>query len=122
MAMAANLTEAANLTYDQLSLAWLASTIQAKYAAFITALQPAGQPAVFRDSVPNDRPVGNWLPLMAAVQSQMDVGVLPQDQFNAAVDHLYRMCLGAASALANGLITNTQATAMLNAWNAQFGT
>lgn len=114
--MAASLTDAAHLSYDRAGVLWAAATLKTRIGLFITAVSP-----IFEDAVPNDRPVGNWLVLMKALHSQMGAGVLPEVQFNEAVEQLYRICLAGAAQLAASLITNTQATALLAAWNAQIG-
>lgn len=114
--MAANLTDAAHLSYTRASTLWYASTLKAKFGLFIDAVQ-----VTFKDDIPNDRPVGNWLILMKSLHSQMGAGILPEVQFNDAVEQLYRICLAGASQLAAGLISGAQAAALLAAWNAQIG-
>lgn len=119
MAMAANLSDAANLSFDQGSLAWYADTFDTKFAAFVTACA-----AIFEDARPNDRPVGNWLVPMWALSVTLSAqsSEPSNDQFSLGVDYLFRICFAAAFAQAQSRITNTQATAMLTAWNSAFGT
>lgn len=122
MTMAGNLQEAAYITYQQLAILWTAGTLETTVALYSADLAP-----LFEDQVPNDRPVGNWLVLIDALLSQMPRPLpptlkTPEDQFNQLVEYIGRMCDGAFWARFNNLITATQATAMLTAWNTRFGT
>lgn len=119
MAMAANLSSAATLSYSQVSLTWYALTLKAKFAAFITDVSP-----LLEDSKPNDRTVGNWLIPMQALSTAMSssLAAVTEAQFNGVVEYLYRFCYAAAFAQAQLRITNAQAVALLAAWNARFGT
>lgn len=114
--MAANLTDAAHLSYTRASVHWAAGNLRTKLTAFITAVRP-----IFEDAIPNDRPVGNWIILLANTEGSMSAGVTPESQFNTAVEQLFRICSAGASQLAAGLITAGKATALLTAWNAQIG-
>lgn len=118
MVMAADLQQAGFLGYPQMSLLWQTpNALQSAAAGFAIAVNP-----VFDDNTPNDRPIGNWLILIDSLISQLPTGVLLEEQFNQVVDNIGRMCLAAFSALSDSLISNAQATAMLTAWNAAFGT
>lgn len=114
--MAATLTEAAHLTYVRSRSKWTAGTLQAAVLGLINDTSP-----IFDDNRPNDRPVGNWLVPLKGLQENFAVGVLPLVQFDQAVTFIYRLCLAGAAQLAEGLITNTQATALLTVWNARIG-
>lgn len=114
--MAANLTDAAHLTYVRSRSKWTAATLQAAVLGLINDVSP-----IFDDNRPDDRPVGNWLVPLKGLEQNFAVGVLPLVQFDQAVDYIYRLCLAGAAQLAEGLITNTQATALLAAWNTRIG-
>jgi hypothetical protein len=114
--MAANLTDAAHLSYARASVHWAAGNLKTQLAAFIAAIRP-----VFEDAIPNDRPVGNWIVLLQNTADQMDPGVTPETIFNTAVEQLYRICSAGAAQLAANLITAPKAAALLAAWNAQIG-
>lgn len=119
MTMAANLTEAASLSYVQVSLTWTALTLKTKYAAYLATASP-----ILSDGSPNDRTVGNWLVLIAALSTEMSstTSVVSEAQFDTAVEYLYRICLAGAQADAQGRITTAQRIALLAAWNTNFGT
>lgn len=117
MAMATDLTNAANIGYNQCSLFWYAGTLPGALSNFITAASP-----IFSDDRPNDRPVGDWLVLLYALSQAVDPLNMTDEQLDTCATYLFRMCLGAASAQTSSLISTAQATALLTAWNANFGT
>lgn len=121
MTMAATLVEAANLSYSQLALKWTANTLRTATAAFAAAASP-----VFPDSQDNCRPVGNWMVLIDALVSTLPPAPLPVavSDLNQDVEYVARMCYAAftLNAQVPQLVTNAQATALLAAWNAAFGT
>ncbi len=115
--MAADLKDAAYSTYSQLSTWWADDTLRSTIVAFYTSANP-----LFQDSVPNDRPVGNWLVLIKAALSQMPtVGQATLEQFNQIVEYVFRMCFAGYTMAAAGLITGAQATALTDVWNNSFG-
>jgi hypothetical protein len=117
MTMAANLTQAAGLSYAQASLAWTALTLKTKLTTFIGTAS-----ALFEDAVPDDRSVGNWLVLMTALATEMVAASVSETQFDTCVEYLYRICFAAATAQAQSRITAAQGNALLVAWNTNFGT
>lgn len=118
MTMAATLTEAAYLTYEQCGILWTANTLRNKYEAFLEDVSP-----IFSDSQPNDRPVGNWLIPMYALLTQVEAAT-PEEQvfLNTCVQYIYRICYAGYIMNSDGFISNTQATQLLAAWNANIGT
>lgn len=119
MAMAADLKEAAYLSYPQASLLWTAGLAQLRTALnnFIVGASP-----LFEDAVANDRPVGNWLIPMKSIAAVMPGVAVPIGQLNNAVEVLYRMCYAAYINFQRNLITSDQAVALLALWNTLFGT
>lgn len=117
MTMAADLTEAAHLSYDQCGILWNAGTLRTNFLAFTQAVIP-----IFDDARPNDRPVGNWLVPIAAIPADVPAETPESQAFVQGCQNLlFRICFAGADQLALGNITNTQATALLAAWNAQIG-
>lgn len=119
MTMAANLTSAAALTYDQMRIKALitGSSIKTQLTSFIAAVNP-----IVPDSIPNNRPVGNWLIPMAALAQTMRGLDMSLSDFNLAVDYVSKLCSVANVQRNAGLITVAQGTALLAAWNTAFGT
>lgn len=117
MAFAATLLEAAHLSYDQAAIYWTANTLDTKFSAFITSAS-----SIFEDAKPNDRTVGDWIILMRQLSAQDGYtdSPMPLALFNQIAEQLFRMCYAGFSL--NGVtITNTQAVALLAAWNANIG-
>ena len=125
MTAAVDLLDAANLTPQNLRTRWDADTLQAKMIAFWQAIEPS-----FDDQIPNDHPISNWISIIAAfapsIQGFADTknpGFTPYaggtiNTFSTSVDYVYRLC---KFAYYYPLITPAQKTAILNAYNAQFG-
>jgi hypothetical protein len=119
MTMATDPANAAFLTADQVSISWTAGTLRAQLLAFIDGVSPS-----FQDARPNDRPVGNWLVLLSAAAEFMNVpnGQLPLESFNLVVQNVFGICQTCWGLLSQSLITNDQADAFTDAWNAAWGT
>lgn len=117
MTMAVDLQQAGFLSYPQMTLQWVADTLDTTVPAFSTAVN-----GTFEDAVPNDRPIGNWLILIDALADQLPATDVPETMFNQIVEYVGRMCLAGFVALNSGLISVAQANALLAAWNATFGT
>ena len=117
--MAANLEDAANLSYARISVKWTANTVRANTNAFIIACA-----LVLDDNAPTDRTVGNWLVPLNALATQMNAdsnNPMPQALFNTLVEYVYRMMMAAAYAQAQSRITTAQSNALLAAWNTNYG-
>lgn len=125
MAAASTLLNAAQLASGNLYTLWIADTLATKVAAFATAAN-----AIFPETTPNNQPIGNWIAVIAALAptilafepdgtSRADGSVVT---YNHAVDAVYRICkLGWEFQNASpALITGSQATQLLAAYNAQF--
>src|SRR5436309_2409350 len=117
MAMATDLTDAANIGYNQCSLFWYAGTLAGVLSNFVAAADP-----IFSDERANDRPVGDWLVLLYALSQEIAANQVTDEELDTCATHLFRMCLAAASAQTSALITTAQANALLVVWNANFGT
>lgn len=118
MTFAADLTEAAHLSYDQVGILWNAGTLRTSILAFTQQVLP-----IFDDARPNDRPVGNWLVPIAALPIDVEAQSPESQTFVQGCQNLlFRICFAGSDQLALGNITNTQATALLAAWNANIGT
>ncbi len=117
MTMAGNLEQAGFLSYPQMTLQWIADTLDTTVPAFSASIT-----GTFEDAIPNDRPVGNWLILIDALASELPAIDVPEVQFNQIVEYVGRMCLAGFVAFNEGLISAGQANALLAAWNAAFGT
>jgi hypothetical protein len=113
--VAANLKEAAQDAFGNLNTLWLATTLKAKLALFCDAALP-----IFPQERDNNHPVSNWTTLLDALQDAMPASPTFLD-LNAAVDQLYRLCWIGYYLQGQSLITSAQATALLAAYNLQFG-
>lgn len=123
MAAAPDLFEAAEQAPADLQLLWQADTLQDDVIAFWREALVA-VPA----SIPNNKPLANWLAIIAAFApsildyeatnvtgTQNMLGTLTT--YQTSVDYVYRFCKLAYALQGQGLITNTQATALLAAYN-----
>ena len=132
MAPAATLLEAAQDAQANLNVLWAADTLQTKMVAFWEAVEP-----FFPEGPPNNAPIENWISVIAAFSPKVldyvqegiptvtaVVGLNTIQTFNQAVDYIYRFCKFASfySGEQGGtaFIDATQATAILDAYNAQF--
>ena len=116
---AADLTQAANDAASNLAVLWAADTLKAKVTTFWQAIDP-----VFPESSPGNKPIGDWIAIIAALAptilayEQSDrQGVGSVTTYNLAVDYVYRLCKFAA--VYDG-ITGAQQTQLLAAYNAAF--
>jgi hypothetical protein len=117
MTMATTLTEAAYLSYDQCGIHWNAGVLRDAFSEFLPAAS-----AIFSDSRPDDRPVGNWLVPMYALLTQVEAASPESQRFlDSCVQYLYRICYAGYVMRQQGLITNAQAVSLLAAWNAHIG-
>ena len=117
--MAATLEDAANTSYARISVKWIANTVRANTNAFIIACA-----LQLDDNDPNARTVGNWLVPLNALATQMNAdsnNPMPQALFNTLVEYVYRMMMAAAYAESQSRISSAIATALLAAWNTNYG-
>src|SRR4051812_20371675 len=113
MTVAADLLEAANLAPQNIRALWVADTLQTQLDLFWQALQPE-----FEEQTPNDRPVGDWIAIIASFTPS----ILPYadntagaiTQVSLAYDYVYRLC---KFAYYYTLISGAQQTAILDAYN-----
>lgn len=123
---AADLEEAAGLAFDNLFGLWLAGDNQLKTATatFCRTLLP-----VFPESDATARPIADWLTLLYAQSSLMPTvnttnppTLVPYESLLTTADQVYRLCwLGSEATSTSPRLSSTQMTALLAAYNAQFG-
>lgn len=120
MATAADLNEAAYLSFAQCSIKWRANTLHTSLNTFVNEAKdilPQGVEAGTTGSVP-----GNWFISLCAlstlVNSETPYNGLPLglELFYQIVFTLYRLCYVASAATAG------QQADLLAAWNTAFGT
>lgn len=123
MTVAADLLEAAEFAQGNLQTLWVADTLQARMIAFWQAITDD-----FPEETPNNRPVGNWIAVIAAFspsildfETSTRLGVDTLATYQTAAIYIYRLCKFAYYYHADALITNAQRDAILAAYNAQFG-
>lgn len=104
----ANLQQAANQAYDNMYVQWNTGQLKSRLTSFASQCSP-----FFKEGNPNDRTVGNWLIPIQALAANMSAGVTPLSLFNDAVQYIYRMCWQADAMQTAGLISATQANAVL---------
>lgn len=115
MATATTLPEAAFQAYSNLYTLYLANTLKTQVAAFCAAILPT-----FPDETPDGRPVANWATLLYVTSSQMPSSSVPYTSLNDAATQLYKLCFMAQALKDAGLITASQASAVLTQYNAKF--
>ncbi len=118
MTIAANLVEAANLSYLNIYTPWqLGVPLITKLLTFSSNVA-----AQFSDTRPNDRPVGNWIiPFQAFAVFMQTAPIRVPTNLNTAVQFVYRICYATNQLNVQGLISGAQATAVLTSYNALFG-
>jgi hypothetical protein len=115
MAAEVSLTAAAYNAVINLKPLWAANTLKARLTTFANDLQ-----ATFPDQISDNRPVGNWLGIIAALADQMPVAAVPFTDFMTAADYVYKACWMANQLDVQNLISAAQAAAMLAEYNADF--
>lgn len=115
MATAANLIEAAGQAFDNLYIWWQANQLRTRIIAFCATASPT-----FPDSDVKSRPVGNWLIMIRAAVEPLPAVNIELDDLNTLCQQIYRICYLTSQLNALGDITNTQANALLNNYNATF--
>lgn len=109
------LISAAQNAFTNLDVLWVAGTLKTQLVAFYTGLFP-----LFPDQAPNNHPVANWGVLLAAATSQLPSSNVSFLSLAVIADQLYRLCYLASVLATQNLISNTQATALLALYNAEF--
>lgn len=125
MPPAANLDDCANDVSLALLPHWRNNTLEAAMVAFATDLDPE-----FPDGTPNNQPIGNWIGVIGSfAPSVLDfvqdltrpsIGVGTITTYRLSVQYVYRLVKIASALLAQGLISSTQATAIVNSFNTNF--
>lgn len=123
MATATDLLDAATQTPANLNTLWRADTLQARVTAFASDLVDD-----FPDDVPSNRPIANWLAVIAAFAPTIQsfdnagshLGQNTEQTFQAAVRYVYRICKLGYYYEDEGFISSAQAAAILAAYNARF--
>lgn len=118
MTMAVSLPDAAVLTADNLYTLWVANTLKAKSGLFWSTLQ-----ATFPEQEIKSHPCSNWITLIAALSDSMPAASVSIASLNTLVSYVYSLCFLASqlSTQVPAQISAGQATAVLTAYNAQFG-
>ncbi len=112
MATAVDLTEAAQQSWDNLTVLAIAGTLRTRLLAFCATcvpLYPQGEAA--------GHPVANWLAVLNGFATDMATTAGEWPLLRIAADLVYRLCF-MAQQLTSSLPTETTAT--LAAYNAQF--
>lgn len=115
MAPAADLQAAANDAYDDIFIYWQANSLKSRLTNFALAINSSGD---FPDDDPNSRTIGDWLiPIQALADTIVGKGTL--DQFNTAVQYVYRICWAAdvMSQTTPPVITPAAAAVVLTQFN-----
>lgn len=117
MPLAANLIEAAGFAYENLFTWWGlgGGQLKVRLSSFLFQINPD-----FPEEIPNNHPVSNWFPLLKALTETMPSPRPDLDGFNQAVQYVYRICWATSAMQTAGLITNAQATEVLNSYNGVF--
>lgn len=126
MAMAADLVAASKLSFQQIVLTaggpgsdFSEGLVKTAVANFVADTLP-----VFPDTPPGNRPVGDWLIPLSAIESTMQPGngILSLVILDEIVDVVAKMASAGNTAASLSQITGAQAAALLAAWNSAFGT
>jgi hypothetical protein len=116
MATAVTLAQAAGQSYDNLHIRWVANALKNALLTFCDTTLPQ-----FPDTASQSRPVSNWIAVIWALGTKMPATSVPMDQLNLAAQYVYRLCWMADTLLTAGLITNDQATFLLQSYNIIIG-
>lgn len=116
MTMAATLSEAAGLAWDNANVHWVMNNLP-------TTMENFWQFSIssFAESQPKSRPVSNWLVVIANLANVMTFPITPISEVSTAARAIYGVCWMGQQLLNQGLISSAQATSLLNAYNATFG-
>ena len=112
MATAANLTQAAKQSWDNLTPSAIAGTLRADLLAFCVAIGP-----LYPQGDLSAHPVANWIAVLHAFAQNMASTSNEWPLLRIAADYVYRLCFMAAQ-LTTALPTATTQT--LAAYNANF--
>lgn len=115
MAAAANLFQAGQQSWVNLSPLATAGTLRTKLLTFVSTIAPS-----FTQGAPGDHPVANWIAILWAFAQTMSATAGHWDQLRIATDYLYRLCFMGEQSNSQGLITPTQYNLVLATYNAQF--
>ena len=116
MTIALNLTNAAGLAFDNLQVKWLSNHLKDSLQNFWIPLLP-----LFPDINDAQRPVSNWLIIIATFSDLISQTSVPISDLTLAAEYVYRMCWMTDVLRASGAITSAQATAVLGAYNGNIG-
>lgn len=109
------LTEAAKQSWTNMVDLTIAGTLGSAIATFCRAVI-----AAFPAPTTKNHPVLNWNAVLFGYQSQMGGSANDYVELRISADYVYRLCYMAAQSQTQGLISTTQAAAILAAYNANF--
>ena len=112
---AVDLRQAALQAWDNMFPLCALGTLKTSITAFIAAITPS-----FDQQRQGDHPMLNWISVLAGFNAQSEGDALDWPELRIACDYVYRLCWMGFQASTQGLITPTQAAAVLAAYNAQF--
>lgn len=115
MAAAANLFQAGQQAWENLSPLSTAGTLRTKLLAFISAIS-----STFDPQQEGNHPMLNWIGVLSAYVANMPSTAGYWPALRPACELLYRLCFMGEQSNVQNSITNAQYTAVLNAYNAQF--
>lgn len=111
MPIAANLAQAAGMTFDNMQIWWIANQLQARLDQFWSGILPT-----FPESDETSHPVSNWLTVIASL-TQTFPTIMNLTQLTQAAEAVYRLCWMASYLQGTGGITSSQAVDLLSAYN-----
>jgi len=112
MTTAATLAIAAGQAFDNLQVRYVIGSLKLVLQNFWSATID-----LFPQSDANSHPVSNWIVIIAAQAASISTGVGPLQDLTAAATAVYKLCWMASFLQGTGGITNTQALALLGAYN-----
>lgn len=113
---ASTLAEAAGAAFDNLQIRWRTNGMKNALTQFFNNGNP-----LFPDSEPSNQPLGNWFIYLGSLATTMAATNVPILELTQAAEIVYRLCWLAQASLTNGLISPTQATALLAYYNVFIG-
>lgn len=112
-----SLVAAAHNAYLNMNGIWKIDDLKANLTAFNADVAKTF-PSEAGDNTAAERTVSNWLVVGTEITQQANLGAYSDvSDFNDAVMYVFKICLAADAAHTAGRISNTQATAILTAYN-----
>lgn len=115
MPFAANLAQAAGMTFDNMQLWWITNQLKVRLDQFWS-----GVLSDFPESDVTSHPVSNWLTVIASLADTFP-SIMNLTQLTQAAEAVYRLCWMASYLQGTGGISNTQAVNLLSGYNSTIG-